>query len=302
MTSDHLISGRFAVVGNPIQHSLSPVIHSAFAQQSGRQIDYRAELVGLDTFEGWVTHFLSAGWARAQCDLPFKTRAYALADEVSDRARAAGAANFLAQNAAGQMIADNTDGKGMVVDMTDNAGWSLNGARVLVLGAGGAVKGVIPSLLQAAPECIVVANRTSARAEALAAEWIDQSTPVSGGELRPGASDALGCDYQWHQHGAFERDAGLARRMVLLGRTATVTTWRMAKGLRRLCRWASRARCRLQTRDGLGMLVEQAAESFYLWLGDYPETQPVIADAQASTRSGTFDQALLSRYRCLSEV
>ena len=279
MTSDHLISGRFAVVGNPIQHSLSPVIHSAFAQQSGRQIDYRAELVGLDTFETWVTTFFQQGGRGLNVTLPFKTRAYALADEVSDRARAAGAANFLAQNAAGQMIADNTDGKGMVADMTDNAGWSLNGARVLVLGAGGAVKGVIPSLLQAAPECIVVANRTSARAEALAAEWIDQSTPVSGGSydlalsmpwdvIVNGTSTGLSNEMPGLPAGVILAEDGYCYDMAYGGAAAPFLAWSASQGAR-------------DARDGLGMLVEQAAESYFLWLGEYPDTQTVLSSLRA---------------------
>lgn len=275
MTSDHLIPGRFAVVGNPIQHSLSPVIHSAFAQQSGRQIDYRAELVGLDTFETWVTAFFQQGGRGLNVTLPFKTRAYALADEVSDRARAAGAANFLAQNAAGQILADNTDGKGMVTDMTDNAGWSLNGARVLVLGAGGAVKGVIPSLLQAAPERIVVANRTSARAEALASEWINQSTPVSGGSYEL----ALTMPWDVIVNGT---STGLSNEMpalptgVMLAEGCCCYDMAYGRGPTPFMSWAAEQGA-TAVRDGLGMLVEQAAESFCLWLGDYPATQPVMS-------------------------
>lgn len=275
MTSDHLISGRFAVVGNPIQHSLSPVIHSAFAQQSGRQIEYRAELVDLNTFEAWVTTFFQQGGRGLNVTLPFKTRAYALADEVSDRARAAGAANFLAQNAAGQILADNTDGKGMVTDMTDNAGWSLNGARVLVLGAGGAVKGVIPSLLQAAPERIVVANRTSARAEALASEWINPSTPVSGGSYEL----ALTMPWDVIVNGT---STGLSNEMpalptgVILAEGCCCYDMAYGKGPTPFMSWAAEQGA-IAVRDGLGMLVEQAAESFCLWLGDYPETQPVMS-------------------------
>ncbi len=274
MTSDHLIPGRFAVVGNPIQHSLSPEIHSAFAQQSGRQIDYRAELVGLETFETWVTAFFQHGGRGLNVTLPFKTRAYTLADEVSDRARAAGAANFLTQNAAGQILADNTDGKGMVVDMTDNASWSLNGARVLVLGAGGAVKGVIPSLLQAAPERIVVANRTSARAEALASEWINRSTPVLGG----GYELALAMPWDVIVNGT---STGLSNEMpalpagVILAEGCCCYDMAYGQGPTPFMFWATEQGA-ANVRDGLGMLVEQAAESFCLWLGDYPETQPVM--------------------------
>ena len=275
MTSTHLIPGRFAVVGNPIEHSLSPLIHSSFAQQTGRQIDYRAELVDLDTFETWVTAFFQQGGRGLNVTLPFKTRAYELAHEVSDRARAAGAANFLAQNAAGQILADNTDGKGMVTDMTDNAGWLLNGARVLVLGAGGAVKGVIPSLLQAAPECIVVANRTAARAEALASEWINQSIPVSGGSYEL----ALTTPWDVVVNGT---STGLSNEMpalpaeVILAEGCRCFDMAYGKGPTPFMSWGADQGA-TAVRDGLGMLVEQAAESFCLWLGDYPETRPVIS-------------------------
>ena len=169
MTDDQLISGRFAVVGNPVEHSLSPRIHAAFARQGRRQIDYRAERVGVDDFEGWVSAFFNAEGHGLNVTLPFKTRAFDMADTVSDRARLTGAANFLTANEAGGIHADNTDGKGLLIDVTANAGWILEGARILVLGAGGAVKGVIPSLLDAGPAALVVANRKAERAEALAA-------------------------------------------------------------------------------------------------------------------------------------
>ena len=181
MTDDQLISGRFAVVGNPVEHSLSPRIHAAFARQGRRQIDYRAERVGVDDFEGWVSAFFNAEGHGLNVTLPFKTRAFDMADTVSDRARLTGAANFLTANEAGGIHADNTDGKGLLIDVTANAGWILEGARILVLGAGGAVKGVIPSLLDASPAALVIANRTAERAEALAAEWTAQPIPVSGG-------------------------------------------------------------------------------------------------------------------------
>ena len=181
MTDDQLISGRFAVVGNPVEHSLSPRIHAAFARQGRRQIDYRAERVEVDDFEGWVSAFFNSEGRGLNVTLPFKTRAFDMADTVSDRAQLTGAANFLTANEAGGIHADNTDGKGLLTDVTANAGWILEGARILVLGAGGAVKGVIPSLLDASPAALVIANRTAERAEALVAEWAAQPIPVSGG-------------------------------------------------------------------------------------------------------------------------
>lgn len=276
MTDDQLISGRFAVVGNPVEHSLSPRIHAAFARQGRRQIDYRAERVGVDDFEGWVSAFFNAEGHGLNVTLPFKTRAFDMADTVSDRARLTGAANFLTANEAGGIHADNTDGKGLLIDVTANAGWILEGARILVLGAGGAVKGVIPPLLDASPAALVIANRTAERAEALVAEWAAQPIPVSGG----GYEQAAGAPWDVIINGT---STGLSNDMPALPSETVLAEgcccYDMAygKGPTPFMRWA-RERGARDARDGLGMLVEQAAESFYLWLGEYPNTQLVIAD------------------------
>ena len=276
MTDDQLISGRFAVVGNPVEHSLSPRIHAAFARQGRRQIDYRAERVGVDDFEGWVSAFFNAEGHGLNVTLPFKTRAFDMADTVSDRAQLTGAANFLTANEAGGIHADNTDGKGFLIDVTANAGWILEGARILVLGAGGAVKGVIPSLLDASPAALVIANRTAERAEALVTEWAAQPIPVSGG----GYEQAAGAPWDVIINGT---STGLSNDMPALPSETVLAEgcccYDMAygKGPTPFMRWAVEPGA-LDARDGLGMLVEQAAESFYLWLGEYPATQPVIAD------------------------
>ena len=276
MTGDQLISGRFAVVGNPIEHSLSPRIHAAFARQSGQQIDYRAERVELDDFESWVSAFFDTEGRGLNVTLPFKTRAFDVANTVSDRARLTGAANFLTANEAGGIHADNTDGKGLLTDVTANAGWTLESARILVLGAGGAVKGVIPSLLEAQPAALVIANRTPERAEALAAEWAAQPIPVSGG----GYAQAAGTPWDVIINGT---STGLSDEMPALPSETVLAEgcccYDMAygKGPTPFMRWAAEQGAR-DARDGLGMLVEQAAESFYLWLGEYPNTQTVIAD------------------------
>jgi shikimate dehydrogenase len=275
MTDDLLISGRFAVVGNPIEHSLSPRIHAAFALQGGRQINYRAERVEVDDFESWVSAFFDTEGRGLNVTLPFKTRAFDVADTVSDRARLTGAANFLIAREAGGIHADNTDGKGLLTDITANAGWTLEGARILVLGAGGAVKGVIPSLLEAGAAALVIANRTAERAEALAAEWAAQPIPVSGG----GYAQAVGMPWDVIINGT---STGLSDEMPALPHQTVLAEgcccYDMAygKGPTPFMRWALEQGA-LDARDGLGMLVEQAAESFYLWLGEYPDTQPVIA-------------------------
>jgi shikimate dehydrogenase len=276
MTDDQLISGRFAVVGNPVEHSLSPRIHAAFARQGRRQIDYRAERVGVDDFEGWVSAFFNAEGHGLNVTLPFKTRAFDMADTVSDRARLTGAANFLTANKAGGIHADNTDGKGLLIDVTANAGWILEGARILVLGAGGAVKGVIPSLLDASPAALVIANRTAERAEALVAEWAAQPIPVSGG----GYEQAAGAPWDVIINGTstgLSNDMPALPSQTVLAEGCCCYDMAYGKGPTPFMRWAVEQGAR-DARDGLGMLVEQAAESFYLWLGEYPNTQLVIAD------------------------
>ena len=276
MTVDRLVSGRFAVVGNPIGHSLSPHIHAAFAEQSGQQIDYRAERVEVDDFEEWVPSFFESGGRGLNVTLPFKTRAVEVAETVSSRASLAGAANFLARNAAGHIYADNTDGKGLLTDIRANAGWSLKGARILLLGAGGAVKGVIPTLLEAGPACLDIANRTPERAEALAAEWAAHPTPVSGCGYPGVAGASWDVIINGTSTGLSDEMPALPDEMVL-PQGCCCYDMAYGQGPTPFMRWATE-RGAAETRDGLGMLVEQAAESFYLWLGDYPDTQSVIAD------------------------
>ena len=275
MTDQPLIPGRFAVVGNPIEHSLSPRIHAAFAQQGERQIDYRAQRVEVDDFESWVSAFFEKEGRGLNVTLPFKTRAFDVADTVSDRARLTGAANFLTVNEEGGIHADNTDGKGLLTDVTANAGWTLEGARILVLGAGGAVKGVIPSLLDAGPAALVIANRTGERAETLAAEWAAQPIPVSGG----GYGQAVGTPWDVIINGT---STGLSDEMPALPSETALAEgcccYDMAygKGPTPFMRWAVEQGGR-DARDGLGMLVEQAAEAFRVWRNIRPDTSACIA-------------------------
>ena len=272
--------GRYAVVGNPIAHSRSPQIHAAFAQQLGRRIDYRAELVSQDEFERWVAHFFAQGGLGLNVTLPFKTRAFELADVVSFRAQCAGAANFLMRDDDGQIVADNTDGKGLVSDMTAGAGWSLAGARILLIGAGGAVRGVIPALLEAGPKNILIVNRTAERAERLADEWRALGAPVHGA----GLESAVSCVWDVVINGT---STGLSGGMPTLPETLEMhpgcCCYDMAYGDQPtpFLLWSTEQGA-AATRDGLGMLVEQAAESFYLWMGDYPDTRPVIDLLRAS--------------------
>ncbi len=273
------ITGRFAVVGNPIKHSLSPRIHTAFARQAGLAIDYRAEQVDLEAFESWVAGFLGGQGRGLNVTLPFKTRAYELADVVSERAELAGAANFLMRDQDGQVLADNTDGKGIVTDMVSNAGWSLRGARILILGAGGAVKGVLPALLAEQPLAVHLVNRTASRAEAIAAGSGQHGIFVTAG----GYDTADRQQWDVIINGT---STGLSGAMPALPATVALAEegvcYDMAYGdaAKPFLAWSSERGAK-DMRDGLGMLVEQAAESYYLWLGEYPDTQAVLAALRA---------------------
>ena len=281
MTNRHTVRDRFAVVGNPIGHSLSPTIHSAFAQQTNQAIEYQAVLVAVDSFEQWVQQFFDDGGHGLNVTLPFKTRAFAMADKASPRAQAAGAANFLMYDEAGSIIADNTDGRGLVTDMTVNAGWSLRDARILVLGAGGAVRGVIPALLAEAPKCIFLANRTPERAQHLAQQWASDAVSVSGGGFQAVPTEPWDLIINGTSTGLSNEMPALTGSMTFApqccaydmayGRAPTpFMAWARAQGVGDVL-------------DGLGMLVEQAAESFFLWRGEYPETAPVMSSLRAAS-------------------
>ena len=279
MTVEQTIPGRFAVVGNPIKHSLSPIIHASFAAQIGQAIDYQAHCVDPPDFEAWVRAFFDQSGRGLNVTLPFKTRAFELADSASERARQAGAANFLHRDSDGRIHADNTDGKGLITDIRDGAGWSLTDARILVLGAGGAVKGVMASLLAQAPKKVFVANRTAAKAVALAADWSDQNVSVGGG----GYEDIGSESWDLIINGT---STGLSGAMPALPATVALAEegvcYDMAYGdaAKPFLAWSSERGAK-DMRDGLGMLVEQAAESYYLWLGQYPDTQAVLAALRA---------------------
>lgn len=266
-------AGAYAVFGNPIKHSKSPLIHSAFAEQFDEQIVYRAIRVELEEFEDRVQRYFAGGGLGLNITVPFKERAYQLASERSERARRAKAANFLMPLPDGGIKADNTDGIGMVRDMVVNNGWQLGGRRALVLGAGGAVRGVLQLLISEGPKSIVIANRTVAKAQALAAEFADLGVPISG----CGFADLEGETFDLIINGT---SAGLSGEMpelpeFSLSEKCCCYDMVYAAEPTPFCRWSA-ARAAWAVADGLGMLVEQAAESYYLWRGNRPATGPVI--------------------------
>lgn len=270
---------RYAVFGNPVAHSKSPLIHAAFAAQTGQALRYEAILAPVDGFAGALDAFRQAGGRGANVTVPFKLEAHALADHLTPRARAAGAVNTLRFDADGT-LGDNTDGAGLVRDLQANLGFALHGARVLLLGAGGAARGAVLPLLECAPASLVIANRSPAKAEALVAHF---ATAAAQCELRACAFAALdrqGFDLVINataaslEGSAPEVPASAYRELSLAydmmygrGDTAFLAQLR-ALGVPRLA-------------DGLGMLVEQAAESFMLWRGVRPSTAPVLATLRA---------------------
>ena len=266
---------RYAVFGNPVSHSLSPKIHALFAAQTGQAMTYEAICAPLDGFAGAVHAFIAAdrdvghGAAKgANVTVPFKLAAFRLADALTPRAAAAGAGNTLSFTGAG-IQGDNTDGAGLVCDLTANLGVSLAGLRILVLGAGGAAQGVILPLCEQNPAALFIANRTADKAKKLAAVFgvtgggfdiLDQHTfDLVINATSAGLSDAV------LPAPSFSSNA-LAYDMVY-GRQTPFMQAASAAGAR--------------VADGLGMLVEQAAEAFFVWRGVRPETAPVLAALRA---------------------
>jgi len=268
---------RYAVMGHPIAHSKSPFIHTAFAAQTGERLRYDAICVAPGTFTEAVAEFQNAGGRGLNVTLPFKQEAFAVADVASERATQAGAANTLCFDPAGKRQADNTDGIGLVRDLRDNHCIELVERRVLLLGAGGAARGVVAPLLAAGPKCLMIANRTHERAVDLAHRFSAHG-PVSALTLE--AVEGRKFDLLIN-----------ATSASLQNRVPDIPASAVAKGgccydmmyaaeATPFMRWArhSLAACSV---DGTGMLVEQAAEAFYLWRGVRPRTRAVIAALRA---------------------
>ncbi|MBE9540091.1 MAG: shikimate dehydrogenase [Proteobacteria bacterium] len=265
-------NNKYAVFGNPIKHSKSPIIHAAFAQQCDLQLQYRAVRVELGDFNRAARDFFASGGAGLNITVPFKQEAFELADKRSDRARRAGAVNTLTPLIGGGVSGDNTDGIGLVSDMVANLGWVIRDLRVLVLGAGGAVRGVLEPLLRERPTEVLIVNRTPERAQQLASEFSDL------GKVEGGAYALIGSrQFDLVINGT---SAGLAGEMPDLPSsilTEHSCCYDMVYGAEPtvFMRWAAH-HAAWAVSDGLGMLVEQAAQSFYLWNKMRPETGPVI--------------------------
>lgn len=262
------MTDRYAVFGHPIAHSKSPLIHTAFARQTGQDMTYEAILAPKDGFADCVRQFAATGGRGANVTVPFKEEAFTLASRLTPRADRAGAVNTLVFEA-GAIVGDNTDGAGLVADLTRNLQRPLEGRRILLLGAGGAARGVLAPLLAQKPASLVVANRTVSRAEILASAF-GQEVTACGFDAIPGAFDVV---INATAASLADELPPLTPAVFAPGALAYDMMYGRDTPFLRFAR-----EHRAATADGLGMLVEQAAEAFFLWRGIRPDTAPVIAD------------------------
>jgi shikimate dehydrogenase len=267
------MTDHYAVIGHPIAHSKSPLIHAAFARQTGEDIAYDRILAPLDGFGTAAAQFAADGGKGLNVTMPFKLEAYALSATLSARARIAGAVNTLRREH-DAWYGDNTDGVGVVRDLRQNLGVTLAGRDVLVLGAGGATRGIVAPLLEQRPRTLTVANRTVDKAVALAADF------VGYGEVRAASAAALeGRYFDVVIHatsGAKESDDVMPWPSALYAPGALAYDLSYADEPTPFMRWA-RLHGAARAVDGLGMLIEQAAESFFVWRGVRPDTRPVFS-------------------------
>jgi shikimate dehydrogenase len=266
---------RYAVIGHPVAHSLSPRIHALFARQTQQNLSYAALDVLPDRLESSLSEFFRGGGRGMNVTVPHKEAVVPMLQRLSARAQRAGAVNTIAREADSLLLGDNTDGAGLVRDLTLNLHLTLHGCRILLLGAGGAARGVVGPLVDQRPSELVIANRTPERARALALSW------ATTGIVRAVAYEAIGAASYDLIINATPAATPAPEIAPVALRPASVC-YDMAYGEKEsgFMRWARRGGVR-DTHDGLGMLVEQAAESFELWRGVRPDTAPVLLALRA---------------------
>lgn len=272
-------AARYAVVGNPVAHSLSPRIHSSFAEQTGQALSYSAIELPLDGFIDGIRNLQNQAYAGVNVTVPFKREAWELCDVLSARAEQAGAVNTLSFKADGSIAGDNTDGLGLTRDLVNNLQVEIAQHEILVLGAGGAVRGVLGPLLALSPARLTLANRTPAKAAALASDFASQGNiqavafDALGGRrfdlIINGTAAGLGNEVPAIPDSVLHRRTVCYDMMYSIETTTAFVDWALAHGAERAF-------------DGLGMLVEQAAAAFEIWRGVNPDSAVVIQ----SLRSG----------------
>ncbi|QIL71555.1 shikimate dehydrogenase [Diaphorobacter sp. HDW4B] len=277
---------KYCVMGNPIAHSRSPWIHTRFAELTGQPVIYSRQLVDLNAFPEAVKELAAQGGKGCNITVPFKLEAANLATTKSERVTLAGAANTLTLHADGTINADNTDGLGIVADITRNAGVKIAGQDVLLIGAGGAAAGVLGPLLREKPRCIVIANRTVEKAQHLA----DSHAAIAketGTALAVSALDvAITEDFDIVINGTASSLAGAESPVPasVLRQGSLAYDMMYGEKAQGFLDWATRNGA--VARDGLGMLVEQAAESFAIWRGVRPPAEQVLRELRAEIAAG----------------
>ncbi|NNJ84444.1 MAG: shikimate dehydrogenase [Gammaproteobacteria bacterium] len=279
------MTDRYGVMGHPIGHSKSPFIHARFAEQTGQSMAYLAMHVLPGTFASAIATFQAEGGKGLSITLPFKEEAKALVDILTPRARRANAVNTIRFNELGGKYGDNTDGIGLIQDLRINHNISIEGQRILLLGAGGAARGIVNPLLDERPEQLVIANRTPEKAVALVAQCLSeagvQENSIKGcglGELGSASFDliinatsaSLAGEIPPLPDSILRTNGGCYDLMYDVARPTAFVLW-------------GRQHDAAKSVDGLGMLVEQAAEAFYYWRGIRPNTMPVIAALRNSS-------------------
>ncbi len=263
---------RYAVFGQPINHSKSPQIHTLFAQQTQQNLIYQAKEISADIFETSANDFFSKGGKGLNCTVPLKERAYQFADKLTPRAKFSKAVNTLSLQKDGSILGDNTDGCGLVRDLIINHQIPLKEKRILILGAGGASRGIIDPIMQHSPERIVIANRTIKKSITLAREF--KSLGLINGcgfddlasqqfDLILNATSASLSNQHLPLVDSLLAENGYCYDLVYANEPTTFVHWGIENKA-------------LKSLDGLGMLIEQAAEAFYIWRGIRPNTQNVI--------------------------
>lgn len=273
MTKD---SDRYAVFGNPVAHSRSPQIHKQFAAQTKQTLKYTAEHIEIGQFEQSVHNFINDNGKGLNITVPFKEDAWRCADKLTERAQHAGAVNTLILQSDNTLLGDTTDGIGLVRDLTQNHHIVLHDKDILIVGAGGAVRGALEAILEQKPASLLITNRTRSKAVQLADDFsklADKGTILNGCGLDEisdtdfdiiinGTSSSLHGDIPALPATIF-REGSTSYDMMYAARATPFMSWSAEHGVKNIF-------------DGLGMLVEQAAESFYLWRNVKPETEPVI--------------------------